>query len=370
MAAVAGSRLGPGLALVRVAALLGVAGLTLVRVAALLRIARALAWFAGRRVPPLVGRILPPRVLAGGWFLRAPVTVVVILVGPPLSLASAVIRIVGHRLYSWFCGVRAVSLCWGGFASGGVWVDRTTCAKLSGVQVRRLLESNDHITIRLPPLLMDVTLQVPGKGGRSQVRVGAHLLVVGHAEGNEVLVGRQKSAARQLPHTGLGFPVQHGLDLLRHNRSAEHAREGVAHRRLELALDAVRETHLIACLHRRRLSLPIRCPVTACRVTTPVTLHGIGTPPGCGTNRTLRIVSVLVAGGRVRIGTVGVPGRKFDRLPRLLGRVAEWQTRWLQVPVSFGTWGFKSPFAHNRAIPRDRDAKATNQEWFVAFVLE
>jgi hypothetical protein len=27
--------------------------------------------------------------------------------------------------------------------------------------------------------------------------------------------------------------------------------------------------------------------------------------------------------------------------------VAEWQTRWLQVPVSFGTWGFKSPFAHN-----------------------
>ena len=36
-----------------------------------------------------------------------------------------------------------------------------------------------------------------------------------------------------------------------------------------------------------------------------------------------------------------------DRLPRSLGRVAEWQTRWLQVPVSFGTWGFKSPFAHN-----------------------
>ncbi len=30
-----------------------------------------------------------------------------------------------------------------------------------------------------------------------------------------------------------------------------------------------------------------------------------------------------------------------------LGRVAEWQTRWLQVPVSFGTWGFKSPFAHS-----------------------
>ena len=27
-------------------------------------------------------------------------------------------------------------------------------------------------------------------------------------------------------------------------------------------------------------------------------------------------------------------------------RVAEWQTRWLQVPVSARTWGFKSPLAH------------------------
>src|ERR1700761_5405351 len=25
------------------------------------------------------------------------------------------------------------------------------------------------------------------------------------------------------------------------------------------------------------------------------------------------------------------------------GRVAEWRTRWLQGPVAFGTWGFKSP---------------------------
>jgi hypothetical protein len=57
----------------------------------------------------------------------------------------------------------------------------------------------------------------------------------------------------------------------------------------------------------------------------------------------------LGAGGGCmgRIGTVGDRGRSSDRLPRLLGRVAEWQTRWLQVPVSFGTWGFKSPFAHN-----------------------
>ena len=41
---------------------------------------------------------------------------------------------------------------------------------------------------------------------------------------------------------------------------------------------------------------------------------------------------------------------QFDDMPADFGghgRVAEWQTRWLQVPVSFGTWGFKSPFAHH-----------------------
>ena len=37
------------------------------------------------------------------------------------------------------------------------------------------------------------------------------------------------------------------------------------------------------------------------------------------------------------------------------GRVAEWQTRWLQVPVSFGTWGFKSPFAHRECKHTGRD---------------
>jgi hypothetical protein len=46
-------------------------------------------------------------------------------------------------------------------------------------------------------------------------------------------------------------------------------------------------------------------------------------------------------------GAVGAGGYYSGMVHRLFsGRVAEWQTRWLQVPVSFGTWGFKSPFAH------------------------
>jgi hypothetical protein len=46
------------------------------------------------------------------------------------------------------------------------------------------------------------------------------------------------------------------------------------------------------------------------------------------------------------VGAGGEQACDRDSLARLFGRVAEWQTRWLQVPVSFGTWGFKSPFAH------------------------
>ncbi len=51
--------------------------------------------------------------------------------------------------------------------------------------------------------------------------------------------------------------------------------------------------------------------------------------------------------------TISCPRVVRDTVSESLGRVAEWQTRWLQVPVSFGTWGFKSPFAHRctRARP-------------------
>lgn len=58
-----------------------------------------------------------------------------------------------------------------------------------------------------------------------------------------------------------------------------------------------------------------------------------------------------------------------DRLPRLLGRVAEWQTRWLQVPVSFGTWGFKSPFAHNERFYELPHTRSRTRKEFVTLVF-
>ena len=40
--------------------------------------------------------------------------------------------------------------------------------------------------------------------------------------------------------------------------------------------------------------------------------------------------------------------------------MAEWQTRWLQVPVSARTWGFKSPLAHNMTSHIAHDAEISD----------
>ena len=39
--------------------------------------------------------------------------------------------------------------------------------------------------------------------------------------------------------------------------------------------------------------------------------------------------------------------RSVESTASLNARVAEWQTRWLQVPVLERAWGFKSPLAHD-----------------------
>ena len=61
------------------------------------------------------------------------------------------------------------------------------------MQVRRLLEPDDHITISLPPLFIDIFGQVPRESARREIRIAAELLKVVHTEGNDVFVGRQKA---------------------------------------------------------------------------------------------------------------------------------------------------------------------------------
>ena len=58
---------------------------------------------------------------------------------------------------------------------------------------------------------------------------------------------------------------------------------------------------------------------------------------GCARCASLRRIDV--GDGRSGLLTLALP----------LGRVAEWQTRWLQVPVSERMWGFKSPLAHDES---------------------
>ena len=198
---------------------------------------------------------------------------------------------------------------------------------------------------------MDIPLQVSGKSRRREVGVGAHLVEIGCTEGNDVLVGCQNAAATNFSCAGVRFALKHRLDFLRNDRTAEDTRKGVTDGRLEPALEPVDESHTTACLavrrSRSRPSQSVDLRVDRRRAF----VHGIGQRHSSVTNRTLRIgsrqVRALVAASIASPARFGEPGRVRDSLSRLLGRVAEWQTRWLQVPVSFGTWGFKSPFAHN-----------------------
>ena len=74
---------------------------------------------------------------------------------------------------------------------------------------------------------------------RSEVRVGAHFLVVVHTEGNDVFVGSQKVIAGDRANSFAGLSAQHGLQLLRDDRSAEHPGKRIADGHLEFALDAL-----------------------------------------------------------------------------------------------------------------------------------
>lgn len=72
---------------------------------------------------------------------------------------------------------------------------------------------------------------------------------------------------------------------------------------------------------------------------------------------TLRIVFALITCFPL-LPELGLQGFAVLGSAGCFGRVAEWQTRWLQVPVSFGTWGFKSPFAHNERFYELRGIKS------------
>lgn len=84
------------------------------------------------RVAALVRRVLAAALIV---LLTAVAVVVIVVARSTLSLAAAVIRIIGHRWFS-SCGERMVAMGSRGFASDGIWVDRAVRTELPGVQVR------------------------------------------------------------------------------------------------------------------------------------------------------------------------------------------------------------------------------------------
>src|SRR4051812_5403140 len=68
--------------------------------------------------------------------------------------------------------------------------------------------------------------------------------------------------------------------------------------------------------------------------------------------RTPTKTSLPQAGMIVSSGFGHDPGASVDGL---LGRVAEWQTRTVQVRVSVRTWGFNSPLAHPSRVTSEGD---------------
>jgi hypothetical protein len=127
-------------------------------------------------------------------------------------------------------------------------IDDAARTVLAGVQARRLLEPDNHITIRLPPLISDVSAQVSGKSDRGEIAIGADLLEVRCTESNDVFIGGQKALAGQRLYTSGGFPLERGFYLRRRDGSTEHSGKGVADGVLESALDALNQTSLVTHL--------------------------------------------------------------------------------------------------------------------------
>ena len=260
-------------------------------------------------------RVRGPRLLRGArtGILRVPAVLLLVVFVAGAALA-AVARAVSHRWHSWFCGVRMGRFCWAGYRSRragvGVGVDDRSGAVLTGMQGLGLLEPDDHRAVGLPPLFVEVLRQVPGESGGGEFCVSAHLLIIGRGERNDVVVGGQEPLVAQSTDTVGGRLPQQRLDLRRHDRSAEDPGEDVAHAVLELALDALDQTFLVA--HR------IACLDCAGTASVLHRLHhGIGRGGYSCSRRTLRIIysqvtAVLLVSVSRRLGIGSGWGRRWS----------------------------------------------------------
>ena len=178
------------------------------------------------------------------------------------------------------------------------------------MQRLRSLQVHDHVTVGVPAVLGEVLGDAVAQQLDHPLLVTREPVVVSRPECHGITVRREGAPTRQRAGLHLGLPLQRLGDLLRHHAAAEYPGEGVADHSFEAALEAPHYAHYA--------------------------------PPLQAGSHFRSIVSGRSRQSRHVPG--GAPTR--DRVLRSLGRVAEWQTRTVQVRVSERTWGFNSPLAH------------------------
>ena len=173
--------------------------------------------------------------------------------------------------------------------------------------------------------LVALRLGVLLRGGHELVRehlgVGVEALVVARRELDGEQVGHDGAAVAEHRGPVVHRPAHRRRDLDGLHLRLERPRECAVDGSLEASLDTVEQSH-------RWFLLGVGAPIVTAK-------------PWCQR----RVLACIAQVDGACDGPVLSYGPSYSTLCER-ARVAERQTRWLQVPVSERAWGFKSPLAH------------------------
>ncbi len=162
--------------------------------------------------------------------------------------AGVVAGVLRHGDNSWFRGHVSAVLRVPRLLGGRRWtpsfgIDRAARPELPRVQCRRRLEDDLDITVGLPSLVTDEVLKVTGERLDRQVPIRSEGVVIGFTDGDDVTVGSQGVATIELLDAAGSLLLEGGFHLLGDHAATEDACERIADRRLQLAFEALCDTH-------------------------------------------------------------------------------------------------------------------------------
>jgi hypothetical protein len=105
------------------------------------------------------------------------------------------------------------------------------------------------LTISVPTVLREMLRDGIGQRGRDTLLITCHLVVIGGAQGHNVMIRRELSTARELADVVLGLSLQRVGNLLGDDSSAEQPGEGVSDEALKSPVKALDAAHRLALLH-------------------------------------------------------------------------------------------------------------------------